>query len=112
MAADPLSRCGGASSHINGGCCSSEDYCCYGSKLVRILNEQGKAQLGMQWGKANEPDCEGFLIAQFLQLDLSRMDFREVYAEFVDAAKLPDEIETSRQIQERIKAYYDAKKSK
>ena len=40
------------------------------------------------------------------------MDFTEVYAEFVDAAKLPDEIETSRQIQERIKAYYDAKKSK
>ena len=40
------------------------------------------------------------------------MDFTEVYAEFVDAAKLPDEIETSRQIQERIKAYYDSKAGK
>ena len=36
-----------------------QSYCCYGSKLVRILNEQGKAQLGMRWGKAKEPDCEG-----------------------------------------------------
>tara|TARA_B100000745_G_scaffold96116_1_gene60812 strand:- start:13467 stop:15206 length:1740 start_codon:yes stop_codon:yes gene_type:complete len=83
-----------------------QSYCCYGSKLVRILNEQGKAQLGMQWGKAKEPDCEGFLIAQFQQLDLSRMDFREVYAEFVDAAKLPDEIEMSIQIQTKIEDYY------
>ena len=83
-----------------------QSYCCYGSKLVRILNEQGKAQLGMRWGKAKEPDCEGFLIAQFQQLDLSRMDFREVYAEFVDAAKLPDEIEMSIQIQTKIEDYY------
>ena len=83
-----------------------QSYCCYGSKLVRILNEQGKAQLGMQWGKPKEPDCEGFLIAQFQQLDLSRMDFREVYAEFVDAAKLPDEIEMSIQIQTKIEGYY------
>lgn len=84
-----------------------QSYCCYGSKLVRILNEQGKAQLGMQWGTPKEPDCEGFLIAQFQRLDLSRMDFREVYAEFVDAAKLPDEIEMSIQIQEKIENYYN-----
>jgi conjugal transfer mating pair stabilization protein TraN len=84
-----------------------QSYCCYGSKLVRILNDEGKAQLGMQWGKPKNPDCEGFLIAQFQQLDLSRMDFREVYAEFVDAAKLPDEVEMSIQIQRKIEAYYD-----
>jgi conjugal transfer mating pair stabilization protein TraN len=84
-----------------------QSYCCYGSKLVKILNEQGKAQLGMQWGTPKEPDCEGFLIAQFQQLDLSQMDFSEVYAEFVDAAKLPDEIEMSIQIQEKIESYYN-----
>mgnify|MGYP000672184857 CR=1 FL=1 len=84
-----------------------QSYCCYGSKLVRILNEQGKAQLGMQWGTPKTPDCEGFLIAQFQQLDLSRMDFSEVYAEFVDAAKLPDEIEMSLQIQKKIETYYN-----
>ena len=69
--------------------------------------EQGKAQLGMQWGTPKTPDCEGFLIAQFQQLDLSRMDFSEVYAEFVDAAKLPDEIEMSLQIQKKIETYYN-----
>jgi conjugal transfer mating pair stabilization protein TraN len=34
------------------------------------------------------------------------MDFREVYAEFVDAAKLPSEIELSLQIQQKIESYY------
>ena len=96
------------SSKVLGICTTKkQSYCCYGSKLVRILNEQGKAQLGMQWGTPKTPDCEGFLIAQFQQLDLSRMDFSEVYAEFVDAAKLPDEIEMSLQIQEKIENYYN-----
>ncbi len=61
----------------------------------------------MRWGTPQRPDCEGFLIAQFQQLDLSRMDFREVYAEFVDAAKLPDEIDMSIQIQQKIQNYYN-----
>lgn len=83
-----------------------QSYCCYGSKLVRILNEQGKAQLGMAWGTAREPDCAGFLIAQFQQLDLSRMDFREVYAEFIEAATLPDALMLSVEIQQNIAQYY------
>lgn len=96
------------SSRVLGVCVTrKQSYCCYGSKLVRILNEQGKAQLGMRWGTPQRPDCEGFLIAQFQQLDLSRMDFREVYAEFVDAAKLPDEIDMSIQIQQKIQNYYN-----
>ena len=63
------------------------------------------------------PGMDGFGIRS--RLDEARLylctDARREHgdlAEFVDAAKLPDEIETSRQIQERIKAYYDAKKSK
>ena len=35
------------------------------------------------------------------------MDFTEVYAEFVDAARLPDEVETMTQIQQKIQGYYD-----
>src|SRR3546814_6645890 len=35
------------------------------------------------------------------------MDFTEVYADFMDAAKLPDEVETMTQIQQKIEGYYD-----
>lgn len=82
-------------------------YCCFESKLSRVLQEQGRPQLGKAWGKPKTEQCLGFTIDEFARLDLSVMDFTEVYADFMDAAKLPDEVETMTQIQERIEAYYD-----
>ncbi|MGE4404352.1 conjugal transfer protein TraN [Pseudomonas sp.] len=90
------------------GVCTSKrkSYCCYESKLSRILQEQGRAQIGKPWGKPKDPDCKGFLIEEFQKLDLSKMDFTEVYDEFIDAAKVPDEVQTSIEIQEKIDEYY------
>jgi conjugal transfer mating pair stabilization protein TraN len=90
------------------GVCTSKrkNYCCFESKLSRLLQEQGRAQLGKTWGKAKDPDCTGFLIEEFQKLDLSKMDFTEVYSEFIDAAKVPDEVQTSIDIQDKIKEYY------
>lgn len=82
-------------------------YCCFESKLSRILQEQGRMQLGKPWGAPKREQCQGFTIEEFARLDLSRMDFTEVYKEFMDAAKLPDEVETMRQIQDKINDYYD-----
>lgn len=83
-------------------------YCCFESKLSRILQEQGRAQLGKRWASPKTEQCRGFTIDEFARLDLSRMDFSEVYAEFTDAAKLPDELEATAQIQQKIEAYYAA----
>jgi conjugal transfer mating pair stabilization protein TraN len=80
--------------------------CCFLSKLTRVLQEQGREQLGKLWGSARRPDCSGFSVDEFAALDLSVMDFSEVYNEFVDAAKLPDEAATMTDIQARIQAYY------
>ena len=100
------------SDKVLGICVTSKDaYCCFESKLSRILQEQGRPQIGKPWGKPKSETCKGFTLDEFSHLDLSVMDFSEVYAEFTDAAKLPDEIETSKQIQERIKAYYDTHKA-
>ncbi|WP_409371995.1 conjugal transfer protein TraN [Sphingopyxis terrae] len=82
-------------------------YCCFESKLSRVLQEQGRVQLGKPWGSAKKEQCQGFTIDEFASLDLSKMDFTEVYADFVDAAKLPDEVETLSDIQDKIQAYYD-----
>lgn len=84
-----------------------QSYCCFSSKLVRILQQQGREQLGIEWGEPKSPNCEGFLIEEFQRLDLSRMDFSEVYAEFVEAARLPDEVEMTIQIQQRITDYFN-----
>lgn len=99
------------SSSFLGICLTKRDvYCCFQSKISRILQEQGRPQIGKTWGTPKKPLCDGFTIFEFQQLDLSVMDFREIYAEFVDAAKLPDEAATLIEIQAKIEAYYAAHK--
>ena len=81
-------------------------YCCFESKLTRIIQEQGRAQLNKPWDKPKREQCLGFSVDEFSRLDLSRMDFSEVYAEFTEAARLPDELETAIQIQQKIEDFY------
>jgi conjugal transfer mating pair stabilization protein TraN len=61
----------------------TKSYCCFNSHLARIINEQGRAQVGKSWGSdtARNPDCSGFSVAQLQRLDFSRMDLSEFYAE-------------------------------
>lgn len=82
-------------------------YCCFESKLSRVLAQQGRVQLGKPWGAPKTEQCNGLRIEEFAALDLSVMDFTEVYADFMDAARLPDAVETMAQIQGKIKDYYD-----
>ena len=96
------------SSKILGICTTKRTaYCCFESKLSRVLQEQGRPQLGKPWGSAKKETCQGFTVDEFARLDLSVMNFTEVYADFMDAAKLPDEVQTMTDIQAKIQSYYD-----
>jgi conjugal transfer mating pair stabilization protein TraN len=57
--------------------------CCFNSVLARIVNEQGRLQVGKGWGSAQAPDCTGFTIAQLQSLDFASMDLSEFYASIV-----------------------------
>jgi conjugal transfer mating pair stabilization protein TraN len=99
------------SSSFLGICVTKKDvYCCFASKISRILQEQGRIQLNKPWGKPKTETCEGFSILEFQQLDLAAMDFSEVYADFMEAAKLPDEAAALVSIQQKIADYYAAHK--
>ena len=50
-----------------------ESYCCYNSPLARILNEQIKPQLGMDFGTPEVPQCSGIKVA-----DLDKVDWNQV----------------------------------
>jgi conjugal transfer mating pair stabilization protein TraN len=56
--------------------------------LARLINAQGRAQLGRGWGTAEQPDCSGFSVAELQALDFARMDLSEFYAEI--APSLPN----------------------
>lgn len=57
--------------------------CCFNSKLARIINEQGRTQLGRGWGDVRSPDCGGFTVAELQSLDFGAMDLTEFYASLV-----------------------------
>jgi conjugal transfer mating pair stabilization protein TraN len=61
----------------------TQSFCCFNSHLARIINEQGRGQIGKGWGSntAQNPDCSGFTVAQLQMLDFARLDLSEFYAE-------------------------------
>tara|TARA_R110001606_G_scaffold233942_1_gene381545 strand:- start:44777 stop:46414 length:1638 start_codon:yes stop_codon:yes gene_type:complete len=82
-------------------------YCCFESKLTRILQQQGRPQIDKLWGEPKEEQCEGFTVEEFSKLDLSVMDFSEIYADFADSVSFPSDIDASQAIQDRVQRYYD-----
>ena len=63
----------------------TETYCCYNSRLARIINQQGKAQLGT----AVNTSCAGFTQAELSSVDFSRMDLTEFMAEIQSKIDIP-----------------------
>lgn len=62
--------------------------CCFNSILARVINEQGRVQIGKGWGSPEGPDCSGFTVAQLQTLNFAAMDLSEFYASI--AANPPD----------------------
>jgi conjugal transfer mating pair stabilization protein TraN len=65
-------------------------YCCYGSVLARIVEEAGHNQLALSWGDAKSPQCGGFSVEQFQQIDLTEVDFTDFYADRLNALSQND----------------------
>lgn len=66
----------------------TQGYCCYNSKLAKIVNEQGRPQLPRGWGTPEAPSCTGFTMAEMKLLDFSKMDLSEFIADITK--NLPD----------------------
>ena len=77
------------SSKVLGACLEKKQaYCCYVSKLAKLINVQGREQIGRSMGSAESPDCSGFTAQDLDRVDFSKMDLTE----FLDEIKvtLPD----------------------
>ena len=72
---------------IGGSTCveQSKSYCCFNSRLAKIIHEQGRPQLktfaGATWGTGKRPECRGFTPDEFQNLDFSKIDLSEWYDE-------------------------------
>ena len=93
-----------------------ETQCCYISKLTKIVNVQGKAQLGRGWGTPENPSCEGFTAQDLEKIDFSKMDlagfYDDVYANMANVSKqsnhaIEGAVENIKKGSNEVKNYYD-----
>jgi hypothetical protein len=65
-----------------------QSYCCFNSKLARIIHEQARPQLGISWGSPKSPNCRGFTIEEITKIDWTKIDFSEYIADIQANTKL------------------------
>lgn len=80
-------------------------FCCFNSKLARIIHEQGRSQLstfGLSggWGSAKNPNCRGFTPEEFQALDFGKIDLSEYYADIQRNIRQNIESVVNQQMQE------------
>ncbi|MFA5028495.1 MAG: conjugal transfer protein TraN, partial [Candidatus Methylomirabilota bacterium] len=63
--------------------------CCFVSRLARIIQEQGRAQLGIGWGDPKAPDCRGLTVDELQAINWERLDFSEYIAELQTRITVP-----------------------
>ena len=84
----------------------SRAWCVFGSKLGRILQQQGRAQLGIGWSS-----CRGFTVAEIEGIDFASLDLSEFTEDLMDGSRepsvsLPDAGDTRALMRDRIGAFY------
>ena len=79
-----------------------KSYCQFDSKMTRIIQEQGKQQLGLGFGSKKDPDCSGFTPEQLQQVDFSTIDMSDFYEDLNANMELPN----MQEIQDRINDKY------
>jgi hypothetical protein len=56
-------------------------FCCFPNKLLKAIQEQGRAQLGIGWGNGESPDCRGLTPGELSRIDFSKLDLRAAVEE-------------------------------
>lgn len=79
-------------------------YCCFNSVLARIIHEQGRPQIGKEWGSPRQPHCEGFTPEELASIDFSKIDLSE-YLQYVTLKKELTQEDIER-ISERIQSRF------
>ena len=78
-------------------------YCQFDSKMARIVQQQGRPQLGINFGQAKSPHCQGLSPEQMQQLNFSTINFNEFYEDLHNNINVPDTNEVQRRIESKYK---------
>jgi len=59
------------------------NHCCFGSKLSKILQEQIRDQLEIDWGTPKEPNCRALTIEELQKADFSKIDLKDFFGDAI-----------------------------
>jgi hypothetical protein len=79
-------------------------FCCFATLLAKLINEQGRRQLGIGFGDVKAPDCRGLTPEELSRIDMSSMDLSELYEDVMEKFKVQPQEHMATGIElERIK---------
>lgn len=65
-------------------------YCCFNNMLEKVVQVEGRKQLGMNFGNASHVNCRGLTLKELSLIDFSKMDFSKVAAEMQQKLAMPN----------------------
>jgi hypothetical protein len=54
-------------------------FCCYGTKMARLIQQNAHSQLGIGFGSPEGPNCSGLSAEQLSRMDFSKINFSEIF---------------------------------
>lgn len=73
-------------------------FCCYGTKMARLIQQNGRAQLGIGFGSPESPNCEGLSPEQLSRIDFSRINFSEIFEDIKNQTVAKDQKQSLAQV--------------
>ncbi|MEL7464775.1 MAG: conjugal transfer protein TraN [Pseudomonadota bacterium] len=83
-------------------------HCTFNSKFGRIVHEQGRPQLGIEWrhnGEADDPICRGLTPEEIEAIDFEEIDLSELYDDMIQKFEVPDVGALADRIQEDVSSF-------
>ena len=65
-------------------------YCCFESKLARLVQEQGRKQLGLTFGDTDNPICRGLTVEELTRIDFEKIDLSGLFSEISKHSQTSD----------------------
>ncbi|MDF7788506.1 type-F conjugative transfer system mating-pair stabilization protein TraN [Pantoea stewartii] len=83
----------------------SQVYCVFGSKLSRIIQEQGRRdQLHIGFGSGDSPNCRGITVPELQSISFDRINFQDFYSDLMANQKIPNASVMIQQAKDRVAA--------
>lgn len=91
---------------VLGLCSHKKRYCVFPSKLARIIQEKGRHdQLHISFGNFDHPDCRGITPDEFSKLDLSKIDFSEIYSDITKKESFENRDDMNKRIDDKMQQW-------